>query len=180
MCKIDVSGKYNELIKRKKLLLRTTIALRHTTIDLIYMNKILALFKSQVGNDSSKSISPLMRWLNPVLINAEEGELEFSYVIREDMTNPMGILHGGTTAAIIDDAVGAAVYSLGKPNLYTTVNLAVDYFASAKVGDTIIAITSIVKNGNRIVNTSCEIWNADRTRLIAKGHSNLIKLEDNR
>jgi acyl-coenzyme A thioesterase 13 len=92
----------------------------------------------------------------------------------------MGILHGGTTAAIIDDAVGAAVYFLGKPNWYTTVNLAVDYFASAKVGDTIIAQTSITKNGNKIVNTACEIWNADKTRMIAKGHSNLIKIDPNR
>lgn len=144
------------------------------------MNKALALFQSYIGNDSSKSISPLMRWLNPTLISVTEGKLEFSYLIREEMTNPMGILHGGTTAAIIDDAVGAAVYSLGKPNVYTTVNLAVDYFASAKTGDTIIAQTSITKNGNQIVNTACEIWNADKTRMIAKGHSNLIKIDPNR
>ena len=141
------------------------------------MNKPLTYFQTQIGKDSSKSPSPLMRWLNPTLLSVSEGVLEFSYVIREEMTNPLGILHGGTTAAIIDDAVGAAVFSLGKPDMYTTVNLAVDYFASAKAGDTIIAKTSIVKNGNQIVNTSCEIWNSDRTRMIAKGHSNLIKLQ---
>jgi len=141
------------------------------------MNKALEMFKSLVGKDSSNSFSPLMRWLNPKLLSAAAGELEFSYVIREEMTNPMGILHGGTTAAIIDDAVGATVYSLGKSNWYTTVNLAVDYFASAKTGDTIIAKTSITKNGNQIINTSCEIWNEDRTRMIAKGHSNLIKID---
>lgn len=144
------------------------------------MNKALAQIKSLIGKDSSKSISPLMRWLDPILLSAEAGELELSYVIREEMTNPMGILHGGTTAAIIDDAVGIAVWSLGKPNMYTTVNLAVDYFASAKAGDIIIAKTSITKNGNLIVNTSCEVWNADKTRMIAKGHSNLIKIVKDR
>lgn len=144
------------------------------------MNKALELFKSYIGKDSSKSISPLMRWLNPTLLSVAEGELEFSYVIREEMTNPMGILHGGTTAAIIDDAVGAAVFSLGKPNMYTTVNLAVDYLGAAKVGETIIAKTSITKNGDRIINTECEIWNADKTRMLAKGHSNLIKLTEER
>jgi len=144
------------------------------------MNKALAMFESLIGQDSSKSISPLMRWLNPTLLRAEAGKLEFSYLIREEMTNPMGILHGGTTAAIIDDAVGAAVYSLGKPNLYTTVNLAVDYFASAKAGDTIIVVASITKNGNQIINTNCEVWNADRSRMIAKGHSNLIKIDTDR
>lgn len=144
------------------------------------MNKALALFESLVGKDSSDSISPLMRWLNPTLLTAEAGKLEFSYVIRKEMTNPMGILHGGTTAAIIDDAVGAAVFSLGKPNLYTTVNLAVDYFAPAKVGETIIAVATITKNGNQIVNTNCEVWNEARTRMIAKGHSNLIKIDADR
>ena len=83
------------------------------------MNKALSMFESLIGQDSSKSISPLMRWLNPTLLSAEAGKLAFSYVIREEMTNPMGILHGGTTAAIIDDAVGATVFSLGKPNMYT-------------------------------------------------------------
>ncbi len=141
------------------------------------MNKALEAMQMAIGQDASKSISPLMRWLNPTLLSATEGELEFSYVIREEMTNPMGILHGGTAAAMIDDAVGAAVYSLGKPHLYSTVNLAVDYFAAAKTGETIILKASIIKNGDKIINTSCEIWNADRTRLIAKGHSNLIKLE---
>ncbi|QCW99310.1 PaaI family thioesterase [Aggregatimonas sangjinii] len=139
------------------------------------MNKALALFKSLIGKDSTESISPLMRWLNPTLLKAEEGQLEFSYVIREEMTNPMGILHGGTTAAIIDDAIGAAVYSLGNTHAYTTVNLVIDYFSAAKAGDTIFAKTSIVKRGNKIMNAECEIWNGDCSRMVAKGHSNLIK-----
>ncbi len=139
------------------------------------MNKPLSFFKTLVGKDSSQSPSPLMRWLNPTLLKVEEGEFELLYVIREEMTNPMHILHGGTTAAIIDDAIGAAVYSLGNTYAYTTVNLAIDYFSSAKVGETIIAKTSIVKKGNQIMNAECEVWNADRSRMVAKGHSNLIK-----
>lgn len=141
------------------------------------MNKSLAFFKSQIGKDSSKSPSPLMRWLNPTLLSAEEGLLEFSYVVRKEMTNPMRIMHGGTTAAIIDDALGAAVFSLGNTNLYTTVNLAVDYFSTAKEGDVIIAKTTVVKKGKQIINAQCEVWNVDRTRMLAKGYSNLIKTE---
>jgi len=136
---------------------------------------MLAIFKSLVGKDSSESVSPLMRWLNPNLVSAEEGELEFLYTVREEMTNPMNILHGGTTAAIIDDAIGAAVFSLGNSHAYTTVNLVVDYFASAKAGDKIFAKTSIIKKGNKIMNAQCEVWNEDYSRMIAKGHSNLIK-----
>lgn len=142
---------------------------------LVPMNKMLAIFKSMIGKDSADSISPLMRWLNPSLVSAEEGQLEFSYTIREEMTNPLNILHGGATAAIIDDAIGAAVFSLGNSHAYTTVNLAVNYFSSAKTGDKIFAKTSIVKKGNKIMNAQCEVWNEDYSRMIAKGHSNLIK-----
>ena len=139
------------------------------------MNKALHLFESLKGKDSSNSPSPLMRWLNPTLLHAEEGKLEFSYIIRQEMTNPMGVLHGGATAAIIDDALGATVFSMGNTYLYTTVNLAVDYFSTAKAGDTIISKTHVVKKGNQIINAQCEVWNADSTKMIARGYSNLIK-----
>ncbi|MCK5441091.1 MAG: PaaI family thioesterase [Maribacter sp.] len=139
------------------------------------MNKTLAFLKSQIGKDSSASPSPLMRWLNPSLRDVEEGKLEYSYVVREEMTNPMGIIHGGATAAIIDDAIGAAVFSLGNTHIYTTINLVIDYFGRANVGETIYAKTKIVKKGKQIINGECEVWNADKSRMIAKGQSNLIQ-----
>jgi len=141
------------------------------------MNKALAFFKAQIGKNASQSPSPLLRWLNPILLDADEGSLEFEHVVREEMTNPMRILHGGATAAIIDDAMGATVFSLGKKHMYTTVNLNIDYFSTAKEGDTIIAKTNMVKKGNQIMNVACELWNADRSRLIAKGYSNLLKTD---
>lgn len=140
------------------------------------MNKPLAFFQSQIGKNEIHSPSALMRWLNPILLKAEEGGvIELSYVVREEMTNFMKTLHGGVTAAIIDDAIGAAVYSLDNSHAYTTVNLAVDYFVSAKAGETVIAKTEIIKKGNQIMNAACEVWNADSSRMIAKGNSNLIK-----
>jgi uncharacterized protein (TIGR00369 family) len=139
------------------------------------MNKIFVYLKTQLGKDSSNSPSPLMRWLNPTLLHVEEGALEFSYVVREDMTNPLKILHGGTTSAIIDDMIGATVFTLGKSHVYTTVNLAVDYFSTARTGETIIGVSSIVKQGDKIINAQCTIWNEDKSRMIAKGYSNLMK-----
>lgn len=139
------------------------------------MNKILAFFSSKIGKDSSDSISPLMRWMNPILVSAAEGRLEFEHTIRKEMTNPLQILHGGVTAAIIDDAIGAAIYSLNNSYAYTTVSLHVDYFRPAKEGDIVIAQTSVVKKGRQIMNAECLVWNSDKTKLIAKGNSNLIR-----
>jgi acyl-coenzyme A thioesterase 13 len=96
------------------------------------------------------------------------------------MTNPVGTLHGGVTSAIIDDIIGATMFSFDEEHFYTTVNLVVDYFAHAREGDIVIADTSIVKKGKQMVNAQCEIWNADKTRLIARGYSNLLKTNTKR
>lgn len=141
------------------------------------MNKVLEFLKQQIGTSAEKSTSPLMRWLNPTLISVEEGKLSFQYIVRKEMTNPIGTLHGGTTAAIIDDAIGAAVYSYGESHFYSTINIAVDYFGPAFENDTIISEALVIKKGNQLINAQCEIWNADKTRLLAKGYSNLIKTE---
>ncbi|ABQ06390.1 thioesterase superfamily protein [Flavobacterium johnsoniae UW101] len=116
-----------------------------------------------------------MLWMRPIVIAAEEGTVTFKYVIREEMSNPIQSLHGGVTAAIADDCIGATMFSLNEETFYTTINLVVDYFAPAHVGDTILAKTLIIKKGRQMVNAQCEIWNANETRLIARATSNLFK-----
>ncbi|HEX9511175.1 MAG TPA: PaaI family thioesterase [Puia sp.] len=118
-----------------------------------------------------------MNWLRPTVLSAEEGQLSFQYRVRKEMTNPFGALHGGVSAAIIDDILGAAVFSLNEAHFYTTINNVIDYFSTAKENDFIIAETKINKKGKQFINAQCEIWNADKTRLIAKGYSNLFKTE---
>lgn len=141
------------------------------------MNQAIEFLKQQIGKESALSPSPLMRWLNPVILEVEEGHLAFQYKIRKEMTNPLGGIHGGISAAIIDDAIGATMFSFGEPYFYSTINNSIDYFSPAKENEIIIAETTVLKKGRQLANVQCEIWNADRSRLIAKGYSNLIKTE---
>lgn len=140
-------------------------------------NKASEFLKNHIGKEVSESPSPFMNWLKPKMISVEPGNLVFQYFIRKEMTNPFGTLHGGIIAAIIDDAIGATLISFGEPFFYVTVNLSIDYFASSKENDVIIASTFINKKGNTIVNAQCEVWNADKTKLLAKGYTNLLKTE---
>jgi acyl-coenzyme A thioesterase 13 len=135
----------------------------------------LAIMKTFIGKTFPDSPSPFMRWLNPVIRKVEKGALEFEYEVREEWLNPMGNLHGGVTAAIIDDVLGATMFSLDEPFFYTTINNVIDYFSTAKSGEKIMAKTQILKKGKQFINAECELWNADKTRLIAKGYSNLFK-----
>jgi acyl-coenzyme A thioesterase 13 len=135
----------------------------------------LSILQSFIGKEFSASPSPFMLWLKPIVLSVESGKLSFQYTVRHEMTNPVKGLHGGVTAAIIDDIIGATMFSLNEEHFYTTVNNVIDYFSPAREGDLIIAETSIIRKGKQIVNTQCEIWNADKTRLIARGYSNLLK-----
>jgi acyl-coenzyme A thioesterase 13 len=136
-----------------------------------------AMLKANIGKEITESPSPFMAWLRPVVLKVEEGSLTFQHTIRKEMTNPFGTLHGGITAAIIDDAIGATLISYGEPYFYVSVNLVIDYLSAAREGDVVIADTAIIKKGSQVVNAQCEVWNADRTRLIAKGYTNLLKTE---
>lgn len=136
----------------------------------------LEILRSFTGKEFTASPSPFMRWLNPVVLSAEEGEIAFQYTVRGEWLNPMGNLHGGVTAAIIDDSIGATMFTLNEKDFIVTVNNSIDYFSTAKENDHIIAETTIIKRGKQFVNAQCEIWNADKTRLIARGTSNLFKI----
>jgi len=133
--------------------------------------------KDRVGKEVTDSPSPFMSWLKPVMVEVTEGSLTFQYTVRHEMTNPFGTLHGGIISAMIDDAIGATLISYGEPFFYVSINLAVDFLASAREGDVILAQTSITKKGNQVVNAQCEVWNADRSKCIAKGYTNLLKTE---
>jgi len=137
----------------------------------------LATLQLHIGKEFSGSPSPFMLWLKPIVLSAQTGKLSFQYTVRKEMTNPMGTLHGGVTAAIIDDVIGATLFSYGEDFFYTTINNVIDYFIPARENDIIIADTFIIKKGRQVVNAQCEIWNADKSRLLAKGYSNLLKTD---
>jgi acyl-coenzyme A thioesterase 13 len=138
----------------------------------------LAQLQQFIGKEFDQSPSPFMKWLNPIIVSAEEGHLEFQYTVRPEWLNPIGNLHGGVTAAIVDDIIGATMFSLNENSFVTTINNVIDYFSTAKENDNIVAETKIIKRGRQFVNAQCEIWNADKTRLIARGTSNLFKINN--
>ena len=146
------------------------------------MNSVTELLIQQIGKEAvdTPTPSPLMKWLNPVLLSVSEGEVVLQYTVRKEMTNPIGTLHGGVSAAIVDDAIGTAVYTLGEAQFYSTINNAIDYLSPAYENELVIAETRIHKRGKQLINAECEIWNADRTRMIVRGQSNLIRTAINK
>ena len=137
-------------------------------------NPRLDFFRSQVGNDMSGSISPFGRWLKGTIRAAEYGRLVVDYTIREELTNPAGVLHGGVAAGILDDLIGATVFTLGREYAYTSVNLTIDFLHAARLGDVVTATAEIIRAGKNIVHGEGRIVSADG-KIIAKCATNLIQ-----
>ena len=141
------------------------------------INPHLAAIQQEIGMEFNNSPSPFSQWLKPIVRSAEAGALIFEYRIRKDMTNPMKVLHGGVSAGIIDDVIGATVFTMNLSHHYTTINNYIDYFAPAHEGDIIEARSSVVKRGKQIINLQCELWLPVKNRLIVRGYSNMIRQE---
>lgn len=86
-------------------------------------NEKLALLQASIGKEFSDSPSPLGRWLQGVVRAAEKGTIMMEFIVRDEMTNSVGFMHGGAIAAVIDDMIGATILSLGRTKFYTSVNL---------------------------------------------------------
>lgn len=122
----------------------------------------------------TKSPSPVGRWLNGTLREAEYGKLVVEYIVREDLTNPAQVLHGGAASAILDDIAGAMVYAMGREYAFTSVNLNVDFLHAARLGDIITATAQLVRSGKNIIHVESQITSADG-KIIAKAATNLIQ-----
>jgi len=127
-----------------------------------YEGKVVKGSRSEAGN-----------WMGFKLERIEKGSAEISLPVRKEMTNPYGNIHGGMMSLVVDEAIGWAVISLDAEHHYTSMNLDVDFLYAIKEGDSLIAKSSVVRYGKKIVNAECSVYDK-KGNLLAKGHSNLI------
>jgi len=137
--------------------------------------KRLNWLKSLIGQSTRNSPSPFAHWLDGTLLEVEIGQVAVEYAVREDMANPMGMLHGGVISGILDDIIGTAVASLDKEQHYVSINLAVDFINASRVGDLVTARAEIVRNGRTVVYAKASLYNAKNV-LLATCTSNLVQV----
>lgn len=136
-------------------------------------NPIVEYLKNEVNKPITKSVSPSSLWLRGTLLEIEEGYAVIKYQIRKEMTNPLGTIQGGVMAALIDDTMGLAFYSLFQQNMFTTTNLNVNYLFGAKEGEHIRVEAKVVRIGKKIANVECKVYN-EPNDIICTSTSNLV------
>lgn len=136
--------------------------------------KRLAHMQTLIGQNMSRSISPVGRWLNGILESIDTSSMRVRFQVRHDMSNPMGVLHGGIAATILDDCIGVLVYTQGREYAFTTINLNCDFLHAAKVDQLIFAEANIMRAGKNVMHVEARILD-EEGKIIAKSSSNLIQ-----
>src|SRR5262245_24560851 len=74
----------------------------------------------------------LSAWLDGRLLEIREDGFDVEFQVREEMTNPLGLLHGGVQAAILDEVIGLTAYATNPEARYLSINLTIDFLGSAR------------------------------------------------
>jgi uncharacterized protein (TIGR00369 family) len=102
--------------------------------------------------DGTVALAPICDLLGMTLVAAQEGRTVFTLDPAEWMYNPIGSVHGGIAATILDSCMGCAIHStLPAGVTYTTGDLQVRYARGMTV-DTgrVLAEGTVVHTGRRL------------------------------
>ena len=118
---------------------------------------------------------PIAATLQFVLAEVERGRAVFRATPGPHAYNPIGVVHGGYAATLLDSACGCAVHStLDAGQAYTTLELKVAYHR-AITNDTgpVEAVGTVVTGGRRVAFAEAKLLDA-KGRLLASATSTLL------
>ena len=115
------------------------------------MNPSVVLMSQFIDIEGQMGPSPAGNWLKPTLRKVEEGYMEADIKVLKEHTNPIGTMHGGVIALIIDELTGACAWTLHNKDLHVSQNLYVDYFKPAYEGEIIRVKANCIRKGSKII-----------------------------
>ena len=103
------------------------------------------------------------------LVAAEAGRAVFEGTPDEGTLNPIGLVHGGWAASILDSALGCAVHTTLAPGeRYVTLELKVNFIRAMRAGDGPVSATgTLISRGRRTAVAEARLTDAAGTILAA-------------
>jgi len=138
-------------------------------------NPIVEMFASQIGNAIKDGPSSVGNWLAGTLQEVKEGEITVRFIVRKEMTNPVGTIHGGMVSLMCDEVIGMTCFSLYNEYHFTSINLVVDFLSAAREGDELDVCAKVIRKGRTIINLECTVINPEKDKLIAKAQQNMVR-----
>ncbi|MFC9964293.1 PaaI family thioesterase [Nocardia ignorata] len=115
------------------------------------------------------------RLLGMSVLELEEGRVTLAIETRPDFANPLGTVHGGICATLLDSVMGTAVHTTLAPGLgYSTLELKVNFIRTvATDGQRLTATGTIVHVGRRTATAEGRVLD-ERGKLVAHGTTTCI------
>ena len=112
-------------------------------------------------------LPPFMKLLGVELLVVEKERIEGRMVVREDMGNGSGIMHGGAYMSFADylGAMGTVV-NLPKGTTTTTMESKTNFFAPAVIGTTVLGVSTPLHRGRKTMVWQTRLTNPEG-RLLA-------------
>jgi len=118
--------------------------------------------------------NPFIQFIGIQVPQLGRGYARFVLPVRHELTNTIGLLQGGVLAALADEAVAYALYSLVPAGeTFNTVEMKINYLAAVKEGE-VEAIARIPKRGRTISLGEVEMRQGEK--LVAKALCTYIHL----
>ena len=120
------------------------------------------------------AVNPFIKFVGIQVPQLGRGYARFVLPFKPDLANSIGLLQGGVIAALADEAVAFALYSLVKEGeIINTVEMKINFLAAVKEGE-VEATAHIAKRGRTISLGEFEVRQGER--LVAKGLCTYIHL----
>lgn len=104
-------------------------------------------------------------WLQGTIRKVDDGSIALEVTVRPEMCNPIGTLHGGIHAAIMDEVIGMTVAAMGNESHFVSLNMTTDIFRPARAGETVTATSQVVKIGRKAIHIIASLHGADGKEL---------------
>ena len=112
------------------------------------------------------------------LVEVEEGRALFSVEPGEQHYNPIGVVHGGLAATLLDSAMGCAVHTTLEPGWsYGTLDLSARFVRPiTKDTGRILCEGVVVHRGGKTATTEGRVWAEETGKLLAHGTGSALLL----
>lgn len=107
-------------------------------------------------------------------VDVEKGTVRVAYAASDQLANRFGAIHGGMTAAMLDDVISlAAGLAIEWGQITPTLEMKVSYIAQAKPGTRILAEARTIRRGGTVIFLEADL--KDETgKLLATGSSTVM------
>ncbi|MFM1876074.1 MAG: hypothetical protein RL266_1811 [Bacteroidota bacterium] len=132
-------------------------------------------FRAQIGKDVASTPSGFSEWLQPKMIAVEEDSITIEVIVRPEMCNPVGTLHGGIHSAILDEVIGMTVAAMGNDTHFVSLNMTTDYLRTAKNGETVRATSQVIRKGRTAIHLIGQLTNTEGKEL-SRATQNMVSV----